>query len=131
MGQIPLRTGELITEASIKDIYLVYQWLVHQENEHRQKSLETKRYKRLRGMTYESFYALFRLARYLGLVEFVRDEPTRSSPPHGHLYSLRKSGDEVYAVVTTRRVYKLTDTGQAVEEPWRNLHKAWKNQLVV
>jgi hypothetical protein len=130
MGQKALKTGELSTEVSIKDIYLVYKELIHQENIHRKEVRHPKsqRYKRLRGMTYQAFYSLFRLAKYLRLVEFVRDEPAHLSGGE-RLYSTRKTENgRVDAVPTTRKVYKLTDKGRADEKSWRNLHKAWENR---
>ena len=119
MGQIPLATGAIVIEASITDIHHTYQELIRQENMLRPKS------RRLQGMRYPSFYALFRLARYLGLVEFVRDEPMLFPPPTGHLYSLRKD-TEMNVVVSTRRIYKLTEKGRKAEQSWQNLHRAWK-----
>lgn len=122
MGQIPLRTGELVTEASINDIHNAYQELVYRENTRREKP------RKLRGMRYYSFTALFRLARYLGLVELVREDPMLYPPPHGHLYSTRKNA-RIHVVISTRSIYKLTDQGKMAEESWRNLHKAWKYHL--
>lgn len=119
MGQIPLATGELVTQATITDIHNAYQELIQQENMLRPKS------RKLRGMRYPSFYALFRLARYLGLVEFVRDEPMLFPPPSGHLYSLRKDA-EMEVVVSTRRIYRLTDKGREAKQSWQNLHRAWR-----
>jgi hypothetical protein len=124
MGQIPLRTGELVTEASINDICNAYKELVYQENMLRPKE------RKLMGMRYYSFLALFRLARYLELVELVREEPMLFPPPQGHLYSLRKD-TKVYVAVSTRRIYRLTDNGKTAEQSWRNLHKAWKYHLSV
>ena len=122
MGDIPLVNGERVTEAAIADIHDVYREIIRQQNQLRPKS------KRLRGMTNASFYTLFRLARYLGLVEFVRDEPMLYPPPHGHLYSMRKvaGSERPRAAVSTRRIYKLTEHGRNAEESWRNLHRAWR-----
>jgi len=119
IGKIPLATGDLVTEASITDIHNAYRELLWQVNTLRPKS------RKLRGMRYPSFYALFRLARYLGLVEFVRDEPMLFPPPKGHLYSLRKNA-EMEVVVSTRRIYRLTDKGREAEQSWQNLHRAWR-----
>ena len=123
MGDIPLVTGERVTEVAITDIQNVYREIVRQENQLRPKS------KRLHGMTNGSFYTLFRLARYLGLVEFVRDEPMLYPPPHGDLYSMRKDAGsaEPRATVSTRRIFKLTEHGRNAKESWRNLHRAWRH----
>lgn len=131
MGQIPLRTGGFVTQASINDIHNAYQELIRQENMLRPKFPKGRRYKRLRGMGSTSFYALFRLARYLELVEFVREEPLLHPPPHGHLYSTRKNTrtGKMNAVISTRHIYKLTETGKDAEQSWQNLHKAWKYHL--
>jgi hypothetical protein len=122
MGDIPLVTGERVAAAAITDIHNVYREIIHQENQLRPKA------KRLHGMTYQSFYTLFRLARYLGLVEFVRDEPMLYPPSHADLYTMRKNSEtEVPTVaVSTRRVFRLTERGRNAEESWRNLHRAWR-----
>ena len=120
MGEIPLPNGEHVTEATITDIHNTYKELIHRENMRRPKN------KKLHGMTYPSFYALFRLARYLGLVEVVRDELMLSPPAGGDLYSLRRD-DGMDVVVSTRRVYRLTDKGREAEQSWQNLHRAWQH----
>ena len=121
-GDIPLVTGERVTAAAITDIHDVYRQIISQENQLRPKA------RRLRGMTNASFYSLFRLARYLGLVEFVRDEPMLYPPPHGNLYSMRKDAgsEEPRVAVSTRRIFRLTEHGRNAEESWRNLHRAWR-----
>ena len=119
MGEIPLENGDLVTEATITDVFHAYRELIRQENMLRPKA------RRLRGMRYQSFYSQFRLARYLGLVKFVRDEPMLSPPKGGHLYSLRKDHTARVAV-STRRVYRLTDTGREAVQSWENLYRAWR-----
>jgi len=119
LGQIPLATGEFATEASISDLSAAYKEAVKNENALRPKS------KQLRGMTAFSFKTLFKFAQLLGLVELVREEPMLYPPPGGHLYSVRKH-DGVHAVVSTRRVFRLTDTGKEDELCWSNLSKAWR-----
>lgn len=117
-GQVPLRTGNLVTEAAITDIHGAYKEQIRRENSTRPKI------KRLRGMTYRSFITLFRFADLLGLVELSREEPMLFPPPHGHLYSIRRH-DGVHFVTSVRRIYKLTDNGKEDELSWTNLCKAW------
>ena len=124
LGEISLTNGQRVTEASITDICNTYRELIRRDNTRRPKD------KKLRGMSYPSFYTLFRLARYLGLVEFVRDEPMKSPPAGGNLYSLRKD-DEVDVVVSVRRIYRLTDRGMKAEQSWQNLHSAWRRSQSV
>jgi len=117
-GQIPLHTGEYVTEAAITDLHATYKDLIRQENTLRPKV------KRLRGMTQFSFKTLFKFAQLLNLVELVREEPMKFPPPGGDLYSLRKT-DEVRVVVSTRRVFKITTIGADDEKSWTNLCRAW------
>jgi hypothetical protein len=120
-GQIPLVTGQIVTEASINDIHGAYKEQIRRENSLRSRE------KRLRGMTAFSFKTLFKFAQLLGLVELVREEPMQFPPPHGHLYSLRKH-DGIHVVISTRRIFKLTDIGKEDELSWTNLCKAWMEQ---
>lgn len=119
MGETPLATGELVTEAAITDLHNAYKELVHRENALR------PRVKRLKPMTMFSFKTLFKFAQLLGLVELVREEPMQFPPPGGPLYSVRKADDEVRAVISTRRVFKITPLGTEDEKSWTNLCKAW------
>lgn len=118
LGQTPLATGALVTEAAITDLAGAYKELIKRENALRPKE------KRLRGMTYKSFLTLFKFAQLLGLVELVREEPMEFPPPKGHLYSVRRH-DGVHVVISTRRIFRLTDVGREDERSWTNLCKAW------
>lgn len=119
LGEIPLATGELVTEAAITDLHSAYKELIRRENALRPKE------KRLRGMTAFSFKTLFKFAQLLGLVELVREEPMLYPPPGGVLYSVRKP-DGAHVVVSTRRIFKLTDIGKEDERSWTNLCRAWR-----
>ncbi len=118
LGQIPLATGELVTEAAITDLHSSYKELIKRENTLRPKA------KKLRGMTAQSFKTLFKFAQLLNLVELVREEPMLYPPPGGPLYSVRKP-DGVEVVVSTRRVFRLTVIGREDERSWSNLCRAW------
>lgn len=118
LGQVPLATGEIVTEAAITDLHNAYKELIRRENAVRPKE------KQLRGMTSFSFKTLFKFAQLLGLVELVREEPMELPPPGGPLYSIRKP-DGVHVVVSTRRIFRLTDVGREDERSWTNLCRAW------
>jgi len=117
-GDIPLATGESVKEAAVTDIHSVYKFLTKQEN------LVRPRDRRLRGMTYASFITMFRFARYLGLVERVREEPMLFPPPGKPLLSIRKP-DGAHVVESKRVIYRLTQIGVEDEVAWSNLRKAW------
>ena len=119
LGQTPLATGELVSEASITDLHNAYKELVKREN------MLRPRIKRLKPMTMQSFKTLFKFAQLLGLVELVREDPMEFPPPTGHLYSIRKPNDEVIAVISTRRIFKITPLGTEDERSWTNLCRAW------
>ena len=119
LGETPLSTGELVTEAAITDLHSAYKELIRRENEVRPKA------KRLRGMTAQSFKTLFKFAQLLNLVELVREEPMNFPPPGGPLYSVRKIDDEPRAVISARRIFKITPVGAEDEKSWTNLAKAW------
>ncbi len=121
LGQIPLATGELVTEAAITDLHGSYKELIKRENTLRPKA------RRLRGMTYRSFLTLFKFAQLLNLVELVREEPMLFPPPGGPLLSVRKP-DGAEVVISARRVFKLTAVGQEDERSWSNLCRAWIEQ---
>ena len=79
------------------------------------------RAKWLRAPTYESFYKYFSHLRRLGMVEFVRDEPTEWVP-HDKLLSIRLIGawpdtelPPTEVVRSTRRIYRLSARGQVPE----------------
>lgn len=122
MGEIPLATGELVTQAAITDLHNAYKELVRRENDLRPRA------KRLKPMTMQSFKTLFKFSQLLGLVELVREESMQFPPPTGNLFSLRK--DErttlgVRAVISTRRIFRITSLGAEDEKSWTNLCKAW------
>src|ERR1035437_4244617 len=97
-GTVPLINGQPVVEASICDIHAVYNKMVSEWNS------VTRTGRKMHGMTTASFYTMFRLARNLGLVEFVREEPMLH-PPSKNLYSIRKvSSGDVRAVVSRRRI---------------------------
>ena len=121
LGEIPLATGELVTEAAITDLHSSYKELIKRENTLRPKA------RRLRGMTYRSFLTLFKFAQLLNLVELVREEPMLFPPPGGPLYSVRKP-DGAEAVISQRRVFRLTAVGTEDERSWTNLCRAWIEQ---
>lgn len=121
LGQVPLATGEIVTEAAITDLHNAYKELIRRENAVRPKE------KQLRGMTSFSFKTLFKFAQLLNLVELVREEPMELPPPGGPLYSIRKP-DGVHVVVSTRRIFRLTDVGREDERSWTNLCRAWIEQ---
>lgn len=119
MGQIPLDDGRLVTEASITDIHNAYRELTRRVNAVRKK--------KYRGMTYHSFITMFKFAVLMGLVEFVRSEPMNFPPPNGNLYTIEtgpRGGKRV--VVSTRKIFKLTELGKADELAWTNLKRAWQ-----
>jgi len=120
LGEIPLRTGELVSEASITDIHNSYKELVNRENE-----LREKRY-HIKGMNILSFTTLFKFARYLGLVEHVRSEP-RHKPASGSLHRV-ENGTRLHIVNGTRRIFRLTEKGRADDESWNNLCGAWRKE---
>jgi len=116
-SEIPLTTDKFVKEASITDIHSVYKLLVKQENSIRSKD------KKLRGMNYDSFLTLFRFARYLGLVEEVREEPMLRE---AKLLSIRVEPSGPHIVESKRIIYKLTPKGVEEENAWSNLHGTWK-----
>ena len=120
LGQIPLASGETVTEAAITDLHGAYKELIKQENDLRPRA------RRLRPMTAFSFRTLFKFAQLLKLVELVREEPMVFPPPGGDLLSIRGSGDEAKVVKSTRRVFKLTAVGAEDERSWSNLNRAWR-----
>jgi len=117
-GKIPLIIGEFVKEACITDIHSVYKLLTKQENLIRTKD------KKLRGMNYDSFLTVFRFARYLGLVEKVREEPMIHP---GKLLSIRKP-DGPHVVESKRIIYRLTPKGVEEKDAWSNLYEAWKTK---
>jgi len=118
-GEIPLIIGEFVKEACITDIHSVYKLLTKQENHTRSKG------KKLRGMNYDSFLTVFRFARYLGLVEEVREE---SMIHERKLLSIRVEPDGPHVVESKRIIYRLTPAGMQEEDAWSNLCGAWKTK---
>lgn len=118
-GDIPLTSGEIVRQASITDVHQVYKYLTRQEN------ITRPREKRLKGMSYLSFITMFRFARYMGLVEKVREEAMLFPPPGDPLLSIRKPDDVPEVVESKRVVYQLTKAGVEDEVAWSNLRKAW------
>jgi len=84
------------------------------------RNLVRPKVKWLKAPTYESFLKYFGHLRRLGLVEFVREEPTEYVA-HDKLISIRMAGPWTYArplppmqvVPSTRRVYHLTALGKS------------------
>jgi len=124
LGEVPLETGELVSEAAITDLHSAYKFALSRYNELRLKS------KHIRGMTMHSFYTMFKFAQLLGLVEFVRTEPMLSPPPSGSLYTVEKveKTGRVRAIISLRRIFKLTTKGTEDERSWLDLTRAWKEQ---
>ena len=106
-GRLPLATGEHVTEASTSDIHRVYRRLIWEENQLRDRA------HRLRGMNIHSFTTLFKFARYLGLVEFVRND-NRLFDYGGNL------------VEGNRKIFRLSDKGRADYTSWFDLRKTWQ-----
>lgn len=125
-GEIPMRrtisdVGMYVTEAAICDLHATYSTLVGIENSLRPKA------QRLRGMTYTSFLKLFKFAQLLGLVTLVREDPMELPPPGDRMFSVRVSvpGGPPEAVLSTRRIFKLSAVGKEDEKSWTNLCRAW------
>jgi len=71
---------------------------------------------------------MFKFAQLLRLVELVRTEPMNYPPPGGNLYSIEKTDDEVRAIVSVRKIFRLTGIGREDEKSWLDLTRAWKEQ---
>jgi len=120
LGQVPLATGEHVSEASISDLHNAYKELIKQENTLRPAA------HRLKPMTYRSFLTLFKFAQLLHLVELVREEPMELPPPGGSLLSIRGSGDAAIVTISARRIFKITQVGADDEKSWSDLCRAWR-----
>lgn len=120
LGEIPLETGELVTEAAITDLHAAYKALLYKHNQLRPRA------KRIGGMSHSSFYTMFKFSQLLGLVELVRTEPMNFPPPKGSLYSVEKIDEEVRAVISVRKIFRLTSIGKEDEKSWLDLTRAWK-----
>jgi len=119
-GNIPLETGELVREAAIVDLFGAYKGEVERVN-----ALRTKP-KKIRGMRWASFYTAFRFAKALGLVEIVREEPMLYPPPGDDLLRVEKVAGVATIVKSSRKVFRLTETGQIDEKCWSDLTTAYK-----
>ena len=110
---------QVVSEACMTDLHFTYKALIGRENQTR------PRHTQLRGMTTESFAKLFRFAKYMGLVEFVRDEDM-ISPPSGLplLHIVGRSG----ITESKRKIYRLSELGTAEEVAWGDLRKAWQEK---
>jgi hypothetical protein len=128
-GKEALANGEFVTETSISDIHRVYKRLIYEENQ-----LRTREH-RLRGMNIHSFTTLFKFARYLGLVEFVRND-NRLFDYGGNLYRVegptgveivvgKQSSAGLHIVKGNRKIYKLSEKGLADHSSWFDLRRAW------
>jgi hypothetical protein len=125
MGKTPLKDGCYVTEASITDLHNAYKQQVHYQNALRMEDgLQP-----LSGMNVYSFTTLFKFARYLGLVEYVRDEP-RHEPSYGNLYRV-ENGTGLHIVPGTRRIFRLTEKGRQDDTSWMNLCGAWRANRAV
>jgi len=120
-GNLPLRSGELAHEAAIADLFGAYKSELERVN-----ALRTKP-KRIHGMRWASFYTVFRFAKVLGLVEFVREEPMIYPPPGGDLLRVEK-GDNGHpkVVKSTRKIFRLSSAGGVDEKCWSDLTRAFK-----
>ena len=115
-----------VNEACIVDLHNTYKVMVNRENQLRSRN------KQLRVMTYNSFCHLFKFARYLNLVELVREEDMVFPPPNGSLYQLykeldkRSSKPKIKTSISKRRIFKITQKGIDDERGWSNLCQAYK-----
>jgi len=134
-GKLPLlnpsggTTGELVSEACATDLHITYQTLIRTENHLRPRT------KWLRGMTTESFGKLMRFARLMGLIELVKEEPMVYPPVSGNFYRVEmeiiKSGAKAgqkrpTAVISTRKMMRLTEKGKLEGRAWGDLRRAWQ-----
>ena len=123
-------TGELVEEACATDVHLTYQALLHAENELRPRA------QHLHGMTTDSFCKLFRFARLMGLIEFVRNEPM-IYPPVGasfyrvEMYETKAGVRRPKAVISDRKIHKITEKGKVEDKAWGDLCKAWREHWEV
>jgi len=119
-------TEKIVNEACIVDLHNTYKVMISRENQSRSRN------KQLRVMTYNSFCHLFKFARYLNLVELVREEDMMFPPPNGDLYQLykvldkRRSKPTIKASISKRRIFKITQKGIDDERGWSNLCQAYK-----
>ncbi len=125
MGKIPLDTGEYVTEAAITDIFKAYKSELGRVNDLRPRN------KYIRGMRYSSFYTMFRFAILKGLVEMLREEEAaynrkKTITLENTLFRVEKINNKPHIMISTRKVYKLSDVGYEDEKCWSDLTNAWK-----
>jgi hypothetical protein len=127
LGELPLDTGEFISEAAIVDLFNAYKRQLREYNQVHTKD------KHIKGMHYRSFYTMFRFAQLLHLVEFLREEEadwkrkavtTRATS----LMRLEKVEGKYVQRISNRRVFKLSDIGKEDVKSWLDLTRAWKEQ---
>jgi hypothetical protein len=121
-GQIPMSTGEYVSESSISDLHRAYCALIDKENMLRSRD------NKLKGMTYSSFVKMFKFAQLLGLVEFVREENLKYAPEKTRLYSVRlstSSSNRPIGKISKRRIFRLSTNGKLDEVSWGNLCTSW------
>ena len=127
-GEKPLivpgsRKGEVeevfVSEACMTDLHFTYKTLISRENQSR------PRHTQLRGMTQFSYAKVFRFAKYLGLLEFVREEDMRNPPPGEPLLQIFGRTE---VKISKRKIYQLSSIGQVDEVAWTDLRKAWQEK---
>lgn len=129
VGELPLDTGEIVSEAAITDLFKAYKAELDRVNALRPKE------KHIRGMRYSSFYTMFRFAQLKGLVELVRTEEAdyyRKTiiTAQSTLLRVEKGPRGASRVVaSSRRVFKATEVGVVDEVCWADLTNAWKNNI--
>jgi len=130
LGELPLETGEFVSEAAIVDLFGAYRRQLYEYNQTHERSHHIK------GMHHRSFYTMFRFARLLGLVEFVREEEAdwkrkAAVTPATSLMRLEQTEGELTQRISNRRVFRLTDVGKEDVKAWLDLTNAWKEQWPV
>jgi len=124
------QTGEFVDEACATDMHLTYQALLREENQLRPRA------QHLHGMTTDSFCKLVRFARLMELIEFVRTEPT-IYPPVGasfyrvEMYTTKAGVRRPKAVISDRKIHKITEKGLVEDKAWGDLRKAWQEHWPV
>jgi len=120
LGNIPLesRTNiSYVSYAAVTDLHNTYKEHIRRENMTRES--------KLRGMSYHSFATWFRFAKYLGLVEKVKEEP--ANVPSVLSRIVRTTTGRLSIRRTSRVLYGLTAAGIAEERAWQDLTTAWKD----
>lgn len=128
-GELPLDTGEIVSEAAITDLFKAYKAELEKVNALRPKN------KRIKGMVYSSFYTMFRFAQLKGLVKLTRTEEadyyrkTKITTQTTLLRVEKGVRGASKVVVSNRRIFKLTEIGIADEVCWADLTKSWKENI--